>query len=334
MAETYPSTNKYLDGTGLKKYDELIKTHISNKITEVNNVASTAVQDVKIGGTSIVVGNAADIPQAASGTLGVVDLAKFELTVDEKGEYLTLKYNEIGLTSTIKYSDLVKDGILENVELITIPDDEEATTNRPAGTYLKFVFNTVAEKEAIYVNVTELIDIYALGVGTITSGSYVKLTASITGTGKSSNPWKLNITVDDSALNPALKSLAATHAAGNVVINGTTLSGAAMTPAVTLNAATSSLAGVMSATDKKIVNSVNSQNYITEVDDTDGIIKVTHSFNAVATGNSSAQHTYQWGVNDASITENKLSLGLQAKIDSYLLKSAVITTAEIEALFA
>lgn len=332
MAETYPSTNKYLDGAGLKKYDELIKTHIGNKITEVNNVASTAVQDVKINGTSIVKDHAANIPQAASGTLGVVDLKKFELALDEKEEYLTLKYNGIGLASTIKYSDLVKDGILESVELITVPGDEEVTTARPAGTYLKFVFNTDAGKDPIYVNVTELIDIYSLTLGTITNGSYVKLTVEITGTGKSNDPWKLSITVNDSALDVALKSLAATHAAGNVIINSTAMSG---TPGstVTLNAATKTLAGVMSANDKKVVDSANSKDYITEVADDEGIIKVTHSFNAVVAGSSSAQHTYRWSVNDGSITEGKLATGLQTKINSYLLKSAVITTEEIESLF-
>lgn len=57
------------------------------------------------------------------------------------------------------YQEAVKDGILEEVSLIVIPKDEEPE-GYASGTYLKFVFNTSSGKNPIYVNVTDLIDIY------------------------------------------------------------------------------------------------------------------------------------------------------------------------------
>lgn len=57
------------------------------------------------------------------------------------------------------YREAVKDGILEQVSLIVIPKDEEPE-GYAHGTYLKFVFNTSSGKNPIYVNVTDLIDIY------------------------------------------------------------------------------------------------------------------------------------------------------------------------------
>ena len=57
------------------------------------------------------------------------------------------------------YQEAVKDGILESVSLIVIPEDEEPE-GHTHGTYLKFIFNTSSGKNPIYVNVTDLIDIY------------------------------------------------------------------------------------------------------------------------------------------------------------------------------
>lgn len=57
------------------------------------------------------------------------------------------------------YREAVKDGILEDVSLIVIPKDEEPE-GYAYGTYLKFVFNTSSGKNPIYVNVTDLIDVY------------------------------------------------------------------------------------------------------------------------------------------------------------------------------
>lgn len=70
------------------------------------------------------------------------------------------------------YQEAVKDGILESVSLIVIPKNEAATDERGEGTYLKFVFNTSAGQDPIYVNVTDLIDVY-------TGSTYIDVTNGV-----------------------------------------------------------------------------------------------------------------------------------------------------------
>lgn len=55
----------------------------------------------------------------------------------------------------------VKDGMLESASVVVIPGDEDETESKPAGTYIKFVFNTDAGKEPIYLNVSEFVNILA-----------------------------------------------------------------------------------------------------------------------------------------------------------------------------
>jgi hypothetical protein len=54
--------------------------------------------------------------------------------------------------------------MLDSVSIVVVPDDEdEQTSGRTPGTYLKFIFNvgpSGANKEAIYLNVSEFINIY------------------------------------------------------------------------------------------------------------------------------------------------------------------------------
>lgn len=70
------------------------------------------------------------------------------------------------------YNEAVKDGILDSVSLVTIPGEEtESASGQVAGTYLKFIFNTSSGKNPIYVNVTELIDVY-------TGSTYINVTKS------------------------------------------------------------------------------------------------------------------------------------------------------------
>lgn len=57
------------------------------------------------------------------------------------------------------YEEAVKDGIFDDVSLVVIPGDEP-DSGQAAGTYLKFIFNTSSGQKPIYVNVTELIDVY------------------------------------------------------------------------------------------------------------------------------------------------------------------------------
>lgn len=79
------------------------------------------------------------------------------------------------IISEIDYSPFVKDGLLDSVNLIVVPDDEEVTSGREAGTYMKFIFNTDAGKEAIYLNVSEFINIYKGSDYIIVEGDTIKL---------------------------------------------------------------------------------------------------------------------------------------------------------------
>lgn len=70
--------------------------------------------------------------------------------------------------ATIPATDFIKDGMLQNVELVELTGQTTGGTNpdeKPDGTYLKFTFNTDGDSKVLYVNVTSLIDIYKAGDG-------------------------------------------------------------------------------------------------------------------------------------------------------------------------
>lgn len=75
--------------------------------------------------------------------------------------------------ATIPATDFIKDGMLENVELVNLTGQTTGGTNpgeNPDGTYLKFTFNTDGGSKILYVNVTSLIDVYAAGNGLSLAG--------------------------------------------------------------------------------------------------------------------------------------------------------------------
>ena len=64
------------------------------------------------------------------------------------------------LISEIDASEFIKDGMLDTVELVKNPEGQAA------GTYLKLTWNTDSGKgQPMYINVTDLIDVYAAGTG-------------------------------------------------------------------------------------------------------------------------------------------------------------------------
>ena len=64
------------------------------------------------------------------------------------------------LISEIDASEFIKDGMLDTVELVKNPEGQTA------GTYLKLTWNTDSGKgQPMYINVTDLIDVYAAGTG-------------------------------------------------------------------------------------------------------------------------------------------------------------------------
>lgn len=76
--------------------------------------------------------------------------------------------------ATIPATDFIKDGMLENVELVQLTGGTEQNPKKLTdGTYLKFTFNTDGGSKVIYVNVTSLIDIYTGTNGVQVSGKEI-----------------------------------------------------------------------------------------------------------------------------------------------------------------
>lgn len=114
--------------------------------------------------------NAADkvLTQDASGLI-----ANINLTWD-KVEGLKLVGKDSAPIATIPSEDFIKDGMLEDVELVQLSGGTGANpSGLTDGTYLKFTFNTDGGSEVIYVNVTSLIDIYTGTNGIQVSGKEI-----------------------------------------------------------------------------------------------------------------------------------------------------------------
>ncbi|MBQ7941422.1 MAG: hypothetical protein IJ328_03315 [Muribaculaceae bacterium] len=115
----------------------------------------------------------------------------FGLNADTMQIVLALNGDVIG---SVDASDFVLDGILDDVALA------EADGSGNAGTFMKFTFNAASGKTPIYLNVEKLIDIYDLVEGEVTGGTFVTPTLTITGSGTSSDPWKVNLSINDTSL--------------------------------------------------------------------------------------------------------------------------------------
>lgn len=219
------------------------------------------IEGVKINGTSLVNNNG-----VAEGTFS------FGMDKDDKKIVLEFGGEEIG---NVDVAEFVKDGILDTVELAT------ADASGNAGTFMKFTFNTASGKSPIYLNVESLIDVYKLEKGTITAGDWVTPTLTITGSGTSSDPWKVSLSIDDHKIGDKLEDIIHSINETNGNLNSTAnelaalqetvegivsvggeantivkilVNGVEITPdgnrAVNIPLATTSAAGVMSATDK------------------------------------------------------------------------------------
>lgn len=132
-----------------KKTLDAAKTELSERIEEV-----AAAQGTNIDGKTII--NKDGVLQ--TNLILSNDKDNHTLSIITGGEESTVvstwDYTEF-------YQEAVKDGILDSVSLVVIPSEgEEVVDGRGEGTYLKFMFNTSSGKEPIYVNVTDLIDVY------------------------------------------------------------------------------------------------------------------------------------------------------------------------------
>lgn len=114
--------------------------------------------------------------------------------------YLTLDGANVG--TGIDATDFLVDGMLEDVDYVVIPDDEQVE-GLDAGRYLKFTFNTSEgqTKDPIYVNVTDLVDVYTLTNGADSMGTYVGVRTVVSqAEGGTKNDWVVKAEINDSAL--------------------------------------------------------------------------------------------------------------------------------------
>jgi hypothetical protein len=213
MAHSYNEEDKkkFLSLWGLKKYDEQIKSYTNNQ----TSVAVKGEEDARKGEVSrledlinglntnlgalktFTVNGTVYDPKGASN----VDI-KFSIAHDDTNKKLQLKLDNT-VVSEFSTDKFIKDGMLQSVDLITIPDDEAATDARPAGKYLKLTWNTDSGLDVTYLNVSELIDVYSLVTGPKVEGTYIDLTAEVSGSGTVADPWKVSVKIDETKLTAA-----------------------------------------------------------------------------------------------------------------------------------
>lgn len=143
---------------------------VSSALTQYVGKDAIAVGDDSYGEKEISLQlNAADkvLTQDASGLIANINLTW------SSSDGLKLIGKE-GAIATIPATDFIKDGMLENVELVQLTGGtEENLQGLTDGTYLKFTFNTDGGSKEIYVNVTSLIDIYTGTNGVQVSGKEI-----------------------------------------------------------------------------------------------------------------------------------------------------------------
>lgn len=325
MAENY----KYLDFGGLQKYDELIKGWVDNKVGGVDanfvkSVSLTDGADKKVLFTQ----NGEDARDVATSIAIASNGTKIQLLVG--GEVF----------SEIDESAFVKDGLLEDVDLITIPTGDAGDDANPAGTYLKFIFNTDAGKTPIYVNVTSLLDNINPDFSLATSGDdLVSLSGTFTET--SSNVWTLTLTVGTTARTKA--AIAAVEEVGVAdSVGGLHLIKSINGKSATIISDVVNNDIVIDAKDIKVAeegNMYDENGYETIQEALDGIYDTVAAIEVSATGDDYVVAD-AYGHSVTVTTSQKVKDVADAYADGTIAKVTdihtheAITTAEIESLFA
>lgn len=91
------------------------------------------------------------------------------LTYNTKTKKINLEGFDSSIIASIDATAFIKDGMINAVELVTDPESHDP------GTYLVITFNTDAGKDAIYLDVTGLIDVYQGANGVKVTGKYIRL---------------------------------------------------------------------------------------------------------------------------------------------------------------
>lgn len=91
------------------------------------------------------------------------------LTYDTKTKKINLEGFDSSIIASIDATAFIKDGMINTVELVTDPESHDP------GTYLVINFNTDAGKDAIYLDVSSLIDVYEGHNGIKVTGKHIHL---------------------------------------------------------------------------------------------------------------------------------------------------------------
>ena len=91
------------------------------------------------------------------------------LTYNNDTKKINLEGFDSSVIASIDATAFIKDGMIDTVELVTDPESHDP------GTYLVITFNTDAGKEAIYLDVSSLIDVYEGTNGVRVTGKYIRL---------------------------------------------------------------------------------------------------------------------------------------------------------------
>lgn len=186
--------NNWSNITLLTKYSLATSDDLKRYVTRV---AATTDKGIEIGGTSQTptVGIKLDPTQGnVTLSLGANGLKAEDTTAlrDVTGQnfikkngtdvegHLNLTYNaetkkinlegfDSSIIASIDATAFIKDGMINTVELVTDPESHDP------GTYLVITFNTDAGKDAIYLDVTSLINVYQGTNGVRVTGKYIHL---------------------------------------------------------------------------------------------------------------------------------------------------------------
>lgn len=142
------------DGQGLYVDESVLTSYSGSQAIVVSGEGATKTISLKLNSNDKV------LTQSAEGLLANINLTW------SSAAGLKLIGKGGAEIATIPATDFIKDGMLENVELVQLTGGTGANPSGLAdGTYLHFTFTLEAGKEDIYLNVTSLIDVYVAGNG-------------------------------------------------------------------------------------------------------------------------------------------------------------------------
>ena len=141
-----------------------IKGETGNAVTVVTGADETTV--IKLG---IAEGEKV-LTQTAAGL-------KSSLQIDYNGQRVRLLGAGDTEISSFDASAFVKDGMLNDAELVTATESSPVNGNT-SGTFVKFTFNADGGNKVIYLDVTSLIDVYTAGNGVAVNGKTISIKLS------------------------------------------------------------------------------------------------------------------------------------------------------------